>query len=199
MRGDYERAADALTRAADVYGTYGRQTSKWFEWSVRVIRARLSARQGRAEEALALADAIVAADGAPPAERLDAELIAAEALLLAERTAGAAARIAAAEGRIDPRVTPGPWGEFLRLRGQLHAREGRPNEAYHDIAQSASVFDLVGERYQAAVGQLALGHLAQDAGARSIAERHFVEARDVFRALGSPATSTRAPALWRRR
>ena len=90
MRGDYERAADALTRAADAYGAYGRQTSKWYEWSVRVIRARLSVRQGRADEALALADAIVAADGAPPAERLDAELIAAEALLLAGRTGEAA-------------------------------------------------------------------------------------------------------------
>ena len=66
MRGDYERAADALTRAADAYGAYGRQTSKWYEWSVRVIRARLSVRQGRADEALALADAIIAADGAPP-------------------------------------------------------------------------------------------------------------------------------------
>jgi hydrogenase-4 transcriptional activator len=185
MRGDYERAAEALTRAADAYGAYGRQTSKWYEWSVRVIRARLSVRQGRAEEALGLADDIIAADGAPPAERLDAELIAAEALLLAGRTADAATRIAAAEGRIDPRVTPGAWGEFLRLRGQLHAREERPNEAYHDMAQSASVFELVGERYQAAVSQFALGRLAQAAGARSIAERHFVEARDVFRALGS--------------
>ena len=141
--------------------------------------------QGRPLDALAQADAIVAADGAPPAERLDAELIAAEALLLAGRTSEAAARIAAVEGRIDPRTTPGAWGEFLRLRGQLHAREGRPNEAYHDIAQSASVFDLVGERYQAAVSQFALGRLAQDAGARSIAERHLVEAGDVFRALGS--------------
>ncbi|MGE0359693.1 MAG: sigma 54-interacting transcriptional regulator [Vicinamibacterales bacterium] len=185
MRGDYERAADALTRAADAYGAYGRQTSKWYEWSVRVIRARLSVRQGHPEEALAQADALVAAEGAPPAERLDAELIAAEALLQAGRTTEAAARIAAVEDRIDPRTTPGAWGEFLRLRGQLHAREQRPNEAYHDIAQSASVFDLVGERYQAAVSQFALGRLAQDAGARSIAERHFGDAREVFRALGS--------------
>ena len=122
MRGDYERAADALTRAAEAYGAYGRQTSKWYEWSVRAIRARLGVRQGRPPEALAQADAIIAADGAPPAERLDAELIAAEALLLDGRTGEAAARIAAVEGRIDPRTTPGAWGEFLRLRGQLHAR-----------------------------------------------------------------------------
>ena len=107
MRGDYERAADALTRAAEAYGAYGRQTSKWYEWSVRAIRARLGVRQGRAAEALAQADAIIAADGAPPAERLDAKLIAAEALLLDGRTDEAAARIAAVEGRIDPRTTPG--------------------------------------------------------------------------------------------
>ena len=60
---------------------------------------------------------IVAADGAPPAERLDAELIAAEALLLGAGRPGRGARIAAVEGRIDPRTTPGAWGEFLRVRG----------------------------------------------------------------------------------
>ncbi|HUU33704.1 MAG TPA: sigma 54-interacting transcriptional regulator [Vicinamibacterales bacterium] len=185
MRGDYEAAAESLTRAAEAFGAYGRETSKWYEWSVRVITARLANRRGRPDEALALADSIVAAEGAPPAERLDAELIAAEALLLGERSAETAARIAAVEGRINPRTTPGAWGEFLRVRGQLHAREGRPNEAYHDIAQSVSVFELVGERYQSALSHLALGRLAREAGARSTADRHLTEARDEFAALGS--------------
>ena len=185
MRGDYESAAESLTEAATAYGAYGRATSKWYEWSVRVITARLSNRRGHPDDALALADEIVASDHAPPAERLEAELIAAEALLLAGRAEEAATRIEAVEGRIDPRTTPGAWGEFLRLRGQRHVTAGRPNDAYHDIAQSASVFDLVGERYQAAVSHFALGRLAQEAGAKSVAERHFVEARDVFRSLGS--------------
>ena len=43
----------------------------------------------------------------------------------------------------------GIWGEFLRLRGRLHAAAGRATEAYHDFGQSVSVFDLLGERYQA--------------------------------------------------
>ncbi len=185
MRGDYEGAAEHLTRAAEAFGNYGRETSRWYEWSVRVITARLANRRGRPDEAFTLADAIIDAEGAPPAERLDAELIAAEALVLSGRTREAEARLQTVEGRIDPRTTPGAWGEFLRVRGLLHASEGRPNEAYHDIAQSVSVFDLVGERYQAAVSHFALGRLARDAGARSVSDRHLTQARDEFRTLGS--------------
>ena len=38
----------------------------------------------------------------------------------------------------------GIWGEFLRMRGRLHAAAGRSTEAYHDFGQSVSVFDLLG-------------------------------------------------------
>ncbi len=185
MRGDYEAAAGHLTHAAEAFGHYGRETSRWYEWSVRVITARLANRQGRPDDALAAADALVQADGAPPAERLEGELIAAEALLLSTRAEAADERLQGVEGRIDPRTTPGAWGEFLRLRGLHHAAENRPNEAYHDIAQSVSVFDLVGERYQAAVSHFALGRLARQAGARSVSDRHLKHALEEFRALGS--------------
>ena len=40
---------------------------------------------------------------------------------------------------------PGAWGEFLRIRGALNGAAGRLSDAYHDIAQSASVFELIGE------------------------------------------------------
>jgi DNA-binding NtrC family response regulator/tetratricopeptide (TPR) repeat protein len=185
MRGDYEAAANHLGRAAEVFGQFGRASSQWYEWSVRVITARLASRQGRTDEALALADAIVTAQNPPPAERLEAELVAAEALVVSSRTAEAAERLRTAEGRIDPRSSPAAWGEFLRLRGLIDSADGRPNEGYHDIAQSVSVFELIGERYQAAVSHLALGGLARGAGARSVADRHLQQARDAFRALGS--------------
>jgi hydrogenase-4 transcriptional activator len=185
MRGDYEPAAEYLQRAAEAYGAYGRQTSQWYEWSVRVITARLAIRRGTPDQALAIADAIAQSTAAPPAEALQASLIAMEALLAAERLEEAAQRFAQIEGRIDPRTTPGAWGEFLRLRGDWRIRQSRTTEAYHDIAQSASVFELVGERYQAGVSQLALGRLAARAGARSTAERHYQEAVRVFQALGA--------------
>ena len=185
MRGDYEHAAEYLQRAAEAYGAYGRQTSRWYEWSVRVISARLAIRRGTPDVALAVADEIARSPAAPPAEALQGELIAIEALLAAERLDEAEHRLAQVESRLDPRSTPGAWGEFLRLRGELRARQARTTEAYHDIAQSSSVFELVGERYQAAVSQLALGRLAARAGARSTADRHFQQAAQVFQSLGA--------------
>ena len=185
MRGDYENAAEYLREAAEAYGAYGRNTSRWYEWSLRVISARLATRRGRPDEALAIADEIAKATNAPPAETIDAELIAAEALLSAARVDEAERRLMTVEPRLDPRTTPGAWGEFLRLRGDLRARQTRTTEAYHDIAQSSSVFELVGERYQAAVSQLALARLAAKAGAKSTADRHYEYAARVFEALGA--------------
>lgn len=185
MRGDYEAAADHLARAADAFGQFGRETSRWYEWSVRVITARLANRQGLHDRALAQADAVSHAAEAPPAERLEAALVAVEALVLSGQGGPAATRMAEVEGRVDPRAAPAAWGEYLRLRGLIEAADGRPNEAYHDIAQSVSVYELIGERYQAAVSHLALGRLARDAGARSVADRHLQQARDAFVTLGS--------------
>jgi hydrogenase-4 transcriptional activator len=185
MRGDYENAAEYLRQAAEAYGAYGRNTSRWYEWSLRVISARLATRRGRPDEALTIADEIAKSTNAPPAETIEAELIAAEALLSADRVEDAERRLTQVEPRLDPRTTPGAWGEFLRLRGDLRARQTRTTEAYHDIAQSSSVFELVGERYQAAVSQLALARLAAKAGAKSTADRHYEYAAQVFQALGA--------------
>jgi len=185
MRGDYENAAEYLRQAAEAYGAYGRNTSRWYEWSLRVITARLATRRGKPDEALAIADEIAKSSNAPPGELIEAELIAAEALLSADRIDEADHRLGSVESRLDPRTTPGAWGEFLRLRGELRARQTRNTEAYHDIAQSSSVFELVGERYQAAVSQLALARLAAKAGAKSTADRHYQYAAQVFQSLGA--------------
>jgi len=185
MRGDYENASEYLRRAAEAFGAYGRNTSRWYEWSLRVITARLATRRGAPDEALAIADEISRSPAAPPAEMIEAELIAAEALLSADRIDEAEHRLTQVESRLDPRTTPGAWGEFLRLRGDLRARQSRATEAYHDIAQSSSVFELVGERYQAAVSQLALARLAATAGAKSTSDRHYNYAAQVFQALGA--------------
>ena len=185
MRGDYENAAEYLRESAEAYGAYGRNTSRWYEWSLREISARLATRRGRPDEALAIADEIAKSTNAPPAETIEAELIATEALLSADRVDEAERRLIQVEPRLDPRTTPGAWGEFLRLRGDLRARQTRTTEAYHDIAQSSSVFELVGERYQAAVSQLALARLAAKAGAKSTADRHYEYAAQIFQALGA--------------
>ena len=142
--------------------------------------------------------------GAPPAETIEAELIAAEALLSAERIDEAEHRLDAGREPARSAHTPGAWGEFLRLRGDLRARQTRTTEAYHDIAQSSSVFELVGERYQAAVSQLALA--ASPRARREVhRDRHYParraglpgarrHARSRGGARGDGAAQTRAPA-----
>ncbi|HKY21041.1 MAG TPA: sigma 54-interacting transcriptional regulator [Vicinamibacterales bacterium] len=185
MRGGYESAGDYLRQAGEAYGGYGALTSQWYEWSIRVLEAKLAARRGATEEALRLANEIAASTTAPPAEAIQADLIACEALLAAGRSGEADARLSSVAARIDKGAMRGAWGEFLRLRGALHASAGRLSEAYHDIAQSASVFELVGEGYQGALSHLALGQLASRVGARSQAEHQFKRAAALFESLGA--------------
>jgi DNA-binding NtrC family response regulator/tetratricopeptide (TPR) repeat protein len=184
IRGRYETASQFLAEASDAYGAYGRQTSQWYEWSVRALSARLALRRGDLAEAVARADEIRQA-GAPPLDALQATLIAAEALTAANRLDEARQRLAAAADVLDPKAAPAAWGEYLRLRGAVHAGAGSSADAYHDFAQSATLLDLLGERYQSALSHLALGRLVAETGARSVAERHLNKAEAVFEQLGA--------------
>jgi DNA-binding NtrC family response regulator/tetratricopeptide (TPR) repeat protein len=184
MRGTYEMASEFLERAVEAYGAYGRQTSQWYEWSVRVLGTRLALRSGRTTEAVSLADGILAA-GAPPLDALQATLLAAEAFITEGRFEHADQRLRSAGEKLDPRTAPAAWGEYLRLRGALKERTGAPADAYHDLAQSATLLDLLGERYQAALSHLALGRLVAGTGARSVAVRHLDQAMAAFRQLGA--------------
>src|SRR5262249_41852913 len=62
---------------------------------------------------------------------------------------------------------------------------GAAADAYHDLAQSVTLLDLLGERYQAALSQLALGRLIAHSGARSLAVRYLDQAAQVFTQLGA--------------
>ena len=184
IRGRYETASDFLNQAADAYGAYGSQTSRWYEWSIRVLGARLALRRGALQEAVSRADEILQA-GAPPFDAMQATLIAAEALTAADDRAGAEQRLNAAAAALNPRLAPAAWGEYLRLRGELNARSGHAADAYHDVAQSVSLLELLGERYQAALSHLALGRLVATCGARSVASRHLTTALGIFEQLGA--------------
>jgi DNA-binding NtrC family response regulator/tetratricopeptide (TPR) repeat protein len=184
IRGRYDQASECLNRASDEYGAYGKQTSRWYEWSVRVLRARLAFKRGMLAEAVTLADAI-RTDGAPPLDALQATLIAVEALTAAGLIHEAEDRLAAAADALDPRTEPGTWAEYLRVRGTLREQQGAPVDAYHDFAQSASLMDLLGERYQTALSQLAIGRLVAKTGARRTAERYLTQAFETFSRLGA--------------
>jgi hydrogenase-4 transcriptional activator len=185
IRGEHDAAEHCLRQAGEAYGTYGLQASRWYEWSVRLLTARLALRRGVRAEALRLATEIASTPGVPPADALQSELLATEVLLADDRLEEAEQHLGLISARLDPRTMPGAWGDYLRLRAQLHVRRGRTTDAYHDLSQSASMFDLLGERYQAAQSRLALGRLVARVGARSTAERHLREAVAVFEALGA--------------
>ena len=185
MRGSYERAGEYLRLASEAYGAYGTHTMRWYEWSLKVLAVKLAIRRGAHDDALAMADDLVAAAGVPPSEAIQADLAASEALLAAGRVAEAEQRLQNCEDRLDPRGAPGNWGEFLRIRGLVHEQAHRHSAAYHDFAQSANVFELLGERYQAALSQLSLGRLAVRAANTSTAERSLALAEGVFRTLGA--------------
>jgi hydrogenase-4 transcriptional activator len=179
VRGNHEDASHALQRSREAYG----DSNRWYQWSVQALEARLALRRGDAAQALAIATQIAGAEGVPTAYATQAELIAVEALLASGRRDEAEQRLTAAGGLLPAAAMSSVWGEFLRLRGRVHAEAGRPTEAYHDLGQSVSVFDLLGEKYQAALSYLALGKLAGAAGARSRATRYLSDALAIFESL----------------
>ena len=185
IRGDYDACADALAQARDAFGVYDANTPRWYDWSLRLIDARLTSRRGDFARAVELADGIAASAGVPPADEVYARLIAADGLVQAGRFSEADERLQLVAQRVDPRTTPGAWGEFLRVRGVVAAGLGRATEGYHDLSQSATVCDLLGDRYQSALSHLALGRLAARAGARSLAIRSLDQAGAVFTELGA--------------
>jgi DNA-binding NtrC family response regulator/tetratricopeptide (TPR) repeat protein len=180
--GNYDAARESLERARESYGAYGRETSQWYDWSVRVLLARLALRRGALHEAVTAADETISA-GAPAFYALQVTLIAAEALALDGQLEQADARLRTAAEQVDPRTAPATWAEYLRLRGTLHEGHGRPSEAYHDYAQSATLLELLGERYLAALSHLAIGRLVARTGAASVARRHLDAAAAVFERL----------------
>jgi DNA-binding NtrC family response regulator/tetratricopeptide (TPR) repeat protein len=189
IRGEHESAARSLQKARDAYGEHGTQTSRWYQWSLKVLEARVALRRGQPDVALGLASELTGSADAPPAYVLQAQLISIEALLASRRTEEAQQALDQVGARINPGAMSGTWGEYLRLRGRLHALAGRSTEAYHDLGQSVSVFDLLGEKHQAGLSYLELGRLAAAAGARSRATRYLTDAAAIFESLGA------APAL----
>jgi len=158
---------------------------RWYEWSLKVLDVKLATRRQAYEEAVAMADALAQAPGAPQSDLIQADLAACEALLGAGRLREAELRLEQCEDRLDPRRAPANWGEFLRIRGLVREQLSRPQTAHHDFAQSANIFQLLGERYQAALSHLALGRLSAASGSPEPARRYLDQAAEAFTLLGA--------------
>jgi DNA-binding NtrC family response regulator/tetratricopeptide (TPR) repeat protein len=185
IRGQHDEAARALEKSKEAYGEYGAETTRWYYWGLRVLEARLTLRRGQARAALAMANDIASMERIPAVYAILGELVAIEALLTTGASGECQERLESVALRIQPGSMSGTWGEFLRLRGRVRAAHGRPTDAYHDFGQSVSIFELLGERYQAGLSYLELGRLAASAGARSRASRYLTDAERLFSSLGA--------------
>jgi hydrogenase-4 transcriptional activator len=185
IRGEHEEATRAVEKAKEAYGEYGARTSRWYHWGLKILEARLALRRGQDRAALAMANDIGSMEGIPATYAILGELIAIEALLASRDHTESQQRLENIAKRIQPGAMSGTWGEFLRLRGRIRAADGRATDAYHDFGQSVSIFELLGERYQAGLSYLELGRLAASAGARSRATRYLTDAQRLFESLGA--------------
>jgi hydrogenase-4 transcriptional activator len=185
IRGEYDAASRSLQKAREAYGESGMPATRWYQWSLHVLGARLALRRGEHGPSVSLASAIARAPETPPAYALQAELIVVEALLASGLTESAQEHLDSIADRIQPGSMSGTWGELLRLRGRLHAAAGRMTDAYHDFGQSVSVFDLLGEKHQAGLSYLELGRLSSATGAGSRATRYLGDAATIFDTLGA--------------
>ncbi|MEO7272595.1 MAG: sigma 54-interacting transcriptional regulator [Vicinamibacterales bacterium] len=185
IRGEYEAAHRSLQKAREAYGEQETAASRWYQWSLHVLVARLALRKGEHGPAVSLASAIARSPEAPPAYALQSELISVEALLASNLTQPAQEQLDLLATRVPPGAMSGTWGELLRLRGRLHAAAGRLTDAYHDVSQSVSVFDLLGEKHQAGLSYLELGRLSAAAGASTRAGSYLRDAITIFEGLGA--------------
>ena len=101
----------------------------------------------------------------------------------ADRRGRAAARSCEAPDR--PTLDAGELGRVPPHPGHASTSRRPRASAPHDFAQSASVFDLLGERYQAALSQPRTGRLAAKAGARTRRSGISITAGAVFQMLGA--------------
>ena len=139
-----------------------------------------------------MADALAQAPGVPPADAIQADLAACEALVAAGRIDEAEQRLETCEGAARSARPRRPTGaSSCASAGSFASRPAGPQPAHHDFAQSANIFELLGERYQAALSQLALGRIAAAAGSRPAAERYLDSATDGVHDARRPARPRR--------
>ena len=131
MRGDVRPGGGvACGNAREAYGAYGEQTPRWYDWSLRLLEARLASRRGLFDDAVARSPTRSSRRRASRRPTmLHAQLIAVEALLDGGRTRrGRTSGSRRSARQLDARTTPGAWGEFLRVRARV-ARRSRARAA----------------------------------------------------------------------
>jgi hypothetical protein len=148
IRGEHDAAMPLPAEAREAYGEFGVQGTRWYQWSLHVLEARLALRRGqpgRPSQSRPMCESGRRARGVSLTSRAARHRGAAD-LGRSRQCAGASGH---PRDRLDRCVISGTWGEYFSATWAAAREAGRVSDGYHDVAQSVSVFELLGERYQA--------------------------------------------------
>lgn len=112
-------------------------------------------------------------------------LLRSEVKLASHQDEEASAMLARIEGSLVDKTTLPELGTARRLRGELLRRARHFDEAKHNLQQSLSIFETLGDSYEIAVANQRLAGLCADTGEREEARRRLHVALDAFRSLGA--------------
>ncbi|MEO7970796.1 MAG: sigma 54-interacting transcriptional regulator [bacterium] len=193
LRGELDDAKDYLQRAVALATDYG---NKWYACQAFRTLARCylamenhAKALAKAEEALALAEAIGDRQGAA-----DSRLILAEAHLRNGESEKCSQELAQLEEEASESATDmGFAGEAQRLSGMLAMLNADFSSAAQHFGSSVSIFDMLGDRYRAARAHSELGR-AYAVSQPSRAIEHLSRAVNAFRELGAKLDQARAEA-----
>jgi hypothetical protein len=158
---------------------------RWYEWSLKVLGVKLAISARRVRRSAGHGRRAGHAPGVPPSDAIQADLAASEALLAAGRLEEAEKRLQRARTVSIRAARPARGASSCGSAASFHEQTSRPPPRTTTSPQSANVFDLLGERYQAALSHLSMGGLSAEAGSMSAAERYLNLAEGVFKTLGA--------------
>ena len=193
LRGELDEARDYLRRAVKLATENG---NKWYAGqALRTLgRCDLAMEDdakalARGKEALAIAEAIGDRQAI-----CESRLILAEAHLRNGEEGECAAELQkVTEQTSDSATDLGFTGEAHRLSGMLAMAQADPGAAAQHFGSSASIFDMLGDRYRTARAHAELGH-AYAGTQPARATEHFTRALNTFRELGARLDQTRTEA-----
>ncbi|HLA10251.1 MAG TPA: sigma 54-interacting transcriptional regulator [Pyrinomonadaceae bacterium] len=193
LRGELDEARDYLRRAVKLANENG---NKWYaSQALRTLgRCELAMEDdakalARGKEALAIAEAIGDRQAI-----CESRLILAEAHLRNGEEAECAVELQkVTEQTSDSATDLGFTGEAHRLSGKLAMAQSDPAAAAQHFGSSASIFDMLGDRYRTARAHAELGH-AYAATQPARATEHLTRALNTFRELGARLDQARAEA-----
>jgi DNA-binding NtrC family response regulator/tetratricopeptide (TPR) repeat protein len=184
LRGDLDEASEYLRRAVELANE---QSNKWYSCQALRNFARCQIAMNANAEAL-----VAARKALELAERIaDRQAICESQLLLAESSLQSgdldhceASLRPVVEHTSDSESDLGLAGEAQRLQGLLAIARADPIAAVQHFGRSASIFDLLGDRYRSARAHYELGR-AYALEQPELAAEHLSRAVTTFRELGA--------------